>query len=121
MPDARILYGDHPLAFGDLRLPKDERTGKIPVAVILWVSAVQLGASSLKDLSLALFVGTAAGLYSSVFIATPLVVHRIIPGRLGLEHWTLRCTKCGHIHQDAIDTSSPPHKRPASPTLWPDT
>ena len=47
----------------------------IPVAVILWVSAVQLGASSLKDLSLALFVGTAAGLYSSVFIATPLVVH----------------------------------------------
>ncbi len=47
----------------------------IPVAAILWVSAVQLGASSLKDLSLALFVGTAVGLYSSVFIATPLVVH----------------------------------------------
>ena len=47
----------------------------IPVAVILWVSSVQLGASSLKDLSLALFVGTAAGLYSSVFIATPMVVH----------------------------------------------
>ncbi len=47
----------------------------IPVAVILWVSAIQLGASSLKDLSLALFIGTAAGLYSSVFIATPMVVH----------------------------------------------
>jgi preprotein translocase subunit SecF len=47
----------------------------IPVGVILWVSAVQLGASSLKDLSLALFVGTAAGVYSSIFIATPLVVH----------------------------------------------
>jgi len=47
----------------------------IPVAVILWVSSVQLGASSLKDLSLALFVGTAAGLYSSVFIASPLVAH----------------------------------------------
>ncbi len=47
----------------------------IPVGVILWVSAVQLGASSLKDLSLALFVGTAAGVYSSVFIATPLVAH----------------------------------------------
>ena len=40
---------------------------------------------------------------------TRLVVQRIIPGRLGLEHWTLRCTKCGHIHQDAVDTSSPPH------------
>lgn len=49
-----------------------------------------------------------------------LVVQRIIPGRLGLEHWTLRCTKCGHIHQDAVDTSSPPHSRNA-PTLWPDS
>ncbi len=47
----------------------------IPVGVILYVSAVQLGASSLKDLSLALFVGTAAGVYSSIFIATPLVAH----------------------------------------------
>jgi preprotein translocase subunit SecF len=47
----------------------------IPIGVILWVSAVQLGASSLKDLSLALFVGTATGMYSSIFIATPLVVH----------------------------------------------
>ena len=47
----------------------------IPVAVILYVSSVQLGASSLKDLSLALFVGTAVGLYSSVFIATPAAAH----------------------------------------------
>jgi preprotein translocase subunit SecF len=46
----------------------------IPVAAILYVGAVQLGASTLKDLALALFVGMAAGLYSSVFIATPLVV-----------------------------------------------
>jgi transcription elongation factor Elf1 len=52
---------------------------------------------------------------------TRLVVQRIIPGRLGLEHWTLRCTKCGHIHQDAIDTSSPPHNRSGAPTLWPDS
>ena len=47
----------------------------IPVGVILYVSAVQLGNGSLKDLSLALFVGTAAGVYSSVFIATPLLAH----------------------------------------------
>ena len=31
--------------------------------------------SSLKDLALALFVGMAAGAYSSIFIATPLLVH----------------------------------------------
>jgi len=46
----------------------------IPVAAILWVSAVQLGTSTLKDLALALFVGMAAGTYSSIFIATPLFV-----------------------------------------------
>jgi len=46
----------------------------IPVGAILYVSAVQLGASSLKDLALALFVGMAAGAYSSIFIATPLLV-----------------------------------------------
>jgi preprotein translocase subunit SecF len=46
----------------------------IPVGAILYVGAVQLGASTLKDLALALFVGMAAGAYSSIFIATPLLV-----------------------------------------------
>jgi preprotein translocase subunit SecF len=31
-----------------------------------------LGAGTLKDLALALFIGTAAGTYSSIFIATPV-------------------------------------------------
>ena len=47
----------------------------IPVGAILYVGAVQLGNGSLKDLALALFVGMAAGTYSSVFIATPLLAH----------------------------------------------
>ncbi|GCD88806.1 protein translocase subunit SecF [Nocardioides sp. LS1] len=46
----------------------------IPVGAILYVGAVQLGSGSLKDLALALFVGMAAGAYSSIFIATPLLV-----------------------------------------------
>jgi preprotein translocase subunit SecF len=46
----------------------------LPVGAILYVSAVQLGSSALKDLALALFVGMAAGAYSSIFIATPLLV-----------------------------------------------
>jgi hypothetical protein len=29
----------------------------------------------------------------------PAKVQRITPSRSGLEHWTLRCTRCGHIHQ----------------------
>ena len=46
----------------------------LPVGAILYVGVVQLGSGSLKDLALALFVGMAAGAYSSIFIATPLVV-----------------------------------------------
>jgi preprotein translocase subunit SecF len=45
----------------------------LPVGAILFVGAGVLGAGTLKDLALALFVGIAAGTYSSVFIATPLL------------------------------------------------
>lgn len=45
----------------------------LPVAAILFVGAVVLGAGTLQDLALALFVGTAAGTYSSIFIATPFL------------------------------------------------
>ncbi|MFA6575705.1 MAG: protein translocase subunit SecF [Nocardioides sp.] len=46
----------------------------IPIGAILYVSAVQLGASSLQDLALAQFVGMAAGVYSSVFLAPRVLV-----------------------------------------------
>lgn len=46
----------------------------LPVGAILYVGTVQLGSGPLKDLALALFVGMAAGAYSSIFIATPLLV-----------------------------------------------
>ena len=46
----------------------------LPVASILFIGAFILGAGTLKDISLALFVGIAAGTYSSIFIATPLLV-----------------------------------------------
>jgi preprotein translocase subunit SecF len=45
----------------------------LPVAGLLIIGAGLLGAGSLKDLSLALLIGLAAGAYSSIFIATPLV------------------------------------------------
>jgi len=45
----------------------------LPVGSILFIGAFILGAGSLKDISLALFVGIAAGTYSSIFIATPLL------------------------------------------------
>ena len=46
----------------------------LPVAAILYVSVATLGSGALKDLALALFVGMASGAYSSIFIATPLLV-----------------------------------------------
>jgi preprotein translocase subunit SecF len=47
----------------------------IPIGAILYVSAVQLGASSLKDLALSQFVGMAAGVFSSVWVAPRVLVH----------------------------------------------
>jgi preprotein translocase subunit SecF len=48
-------------------------TALIPVASILFVGAGLLGAGTLKDLSLVLFVGMLSGTYSSIFIATPVL------------------------------------------------
>jgi len=48
-------------------------TALLPVASILFVGAGLLGAGTLKDLSLALFIGLATGTYSSIFIATPIL------------------------------------------------
>ncbi|MET9512329.1 protein translocase subunit SecF [Streptomyces flavidovirens] len=45
----------------------------LPVAGLLFIGGGVLGAGMLNDISLSLFVGLAAGAYSSIFIATPLV------------------------------------------------
>ena len=45
----------------------------LPVASILFVGAFLLGAGALKDLALVLFIGTAVGTYSSIFVATPVL------------------------------------------------
>jgi preprotein translocase subunit SecF len=47
----------------------------LPIGSILFVGAGLLGAGTLKDLALALFIGVAVGAYSSIFIATPLLVN----------------------------------------------
>jgi preprotein translocase subunit SecF len=45
----------------------------LPVGSILFVGAGLLGAGTLKDLSLALFIGLAVGTYSSIFFAPPVL------------------------------------------------
>lgn len=46
----------------------------LPISAILFIGSFVLGAGTLRDISLALFVGTILGTFSSVFIATPLEV-----------------------------------------------
>jgi preprotein translocase subunit SecF len=47
----------------------------LPVGSILFIGSVVLGAGTLRDIALALFIGMVAGTYSSVFIASPMYVH----------------------------------------------
>ena len=47
----------------------------LPVASILFIGSVILGAGTLRDIALALFVGTIVGTYSSIFLAAPIYAH----------------------------------------------
>jgi preprotein translocase subunit SecF len=49
--------------------------GVLPVASILFIGASLLGAGTLRDISLALFVGILVGTYSTIFIAAPAYSH----------------------------------------------
>lgn len=47
----------------------------LPVAAILFIGSLLLGAGTLRDIALALFIGILAGTYSTIFIAAPMYVH----------------------------------------------
>lgn len=47
----------------------------LPVGAILFIGAALLGAGTLRDISLALFIGMMVGTYSTIFIAAPLYAH----------------------------------------------
>jgi preprotein translocase subunit SecF len=48
-------------------------TSLLPVGGLLFIGAQLLGATTLQDLALALFIGMAVGIYSSLTVATPLL------------------------------------------------
>ncbi len=48
-------------------------TSLLPVGALLLIGAQLLGATTLQDLALALFIGMAVGVYSSLFVAGPLL------------------------------------------------
>ena len=47
----------------------------LPVASILFIGAALLGAGTLRDIALALFIGMLVGTYSTIFIAAPVYSH----------------------------------------------
>jgi len=49
--------------------------GVLPVASILFIGSILLGAGTLRDIALVMMVGTIVGTYSSVFLAAPVYAH----------------------------------------------
>jgi preprotein translocase subunit SecF len=47
-------------------------TSVLPVGALLFIGGTVLGATTLQDLALALFIGMLAGTYSSIFVAGPM-------------------------------------------------
>jgi preprotein translocase subunit SecF len=74
---ARYTYGDAANLAVNQTLVRSINTSLVallPVGAILFVGVGILQAGTLKDLALALFVGIAVGTYSSIFVATPILV-----------------------------------------------
>jgi preprotein translocase subunit SecF len=74
---ARMTWGEAAnLAVNQTLMRLDQHLGDRAAAggpALLFVGAGLLGVGTLKDLALVLFVGLAAGAYSSIFLATPIV------------------------------------------------
>lgn len=73
----RYTYGELSNLAVNQTLVRSITTGIVailPVGSILFIGAFTLGAGTLRDIALALFIGIAVGTYSSVFLATPVLV-----------------------------------------------
>jgi preprotein translocase subunit SecF len=75
----------------------------LPVASLLFIGAGILGATTLKDLALALFIGLVSGAYSSIFIATPILAYfkerepKFRNVRLKVEKDRLKAAQLGRV------------------------
>lgn len=76
----------------------------LPVAVILVMGVTLIGPGTLVDLSWALFIGIAVGTFSSIFIATPLLV-QLRQGELMVRRHDAQVTR----RRERRDERSTPH------------
>ena len=77
----------------------------LPVGSILFVGAGLLGAGTLKDLSLALFIGLAVGTYSSIFIAPPFLAS-LREKEPAMQALAKRVASRGGASVEAVSTAS---------------
>ncbi|WP_347757354.1 protein translocase subunit SecF [Agrococcus sp. ProA11] len=57
----------------------------LPIASILFIGALALGAGTLRDIALALFIGTIVGTWSSMFVAAPVYAQLRQNDEIGAE------------------------------------
>ncbi|MDG9704879.1 protein translocase subunit SecF [Streptomyces sp. DH37] len=91
----------------------------LPVAGLLFIGTGLLGGGMLKDISLSLFIGLTAGTFSSIFIATPIVVDLKLrsPEIKAHDRRTLaKRAKGGDEAEDAEETAGTGVPRAAEPT-----
>jgi preprotein translocase subunit SecF len=96
----------------------------LPVAALLFIGAGFFGADTLKDLSLALFVGLLASTYSSIFVATPILAmlkereprYRNVRDKLMRDVARRTETPEPAVAGAEAVTSSPPTQRSTGPT-----
>ena len=87
----------------------------LPVAGLLFVGAGLLGVGTIKDLALILFVGLASGAYSSLFLATPIVVRPHRARARGTRRWPSGWRPSGPATAKQPATRSLAERRPAPP------
>lgn len=76
----------------------------LPVASILFIGAFALGAGTLRDISLALFIGLFFGVYSTIFVASPL--YSILRSRESAVRKHDERAKLIQEREDAIETEA---------------
>ena len=86
--------------------------GVLPVAAILFAGAFILGSGPLEDIGLALFVGMIVAAYSSIFIATPLLVQL----RMREPDLKLQATRVAHRREKQAKIDSAKSETVEQPT-----
>ncbi len=84
----------------------------LPVGSILFIGAFLLGAGTLRDISLALFIGILVGAYSTIFIAAPAYAH-LREGEPGIKRHDEKVRRARGEELPADATEQADGKRPA--------